>query len=109
MSDHVTKVMPSELNDMIVEDDILVIDVRPYEMYRAGHIADAISFPYDEIAAQAARQKIPDTNTPFVVYCQRGFLSKIAAATFDELGYTAVYDMSGGIEEWPFGLEAETS
>ena len=44
--------------------------------------------------------KVPDHDTPLVVYCAGGVRSAFAAKTLAELGYTDVVSMAGGFGRW---------
>jgi rhodanese-related sulfurtransferase len=48
-------------------DNLLVIDVRSADAYRAGHIAGAVSMPGDSLTANVARLK--GSKKPIVAYC----------------------------------------
>ncbi len=37
------------------QENILLLDVRPEEEYRFGHISKALSIPYDQLAARIKR------------------------------------------------------
>lgn len=41
-----------------------------------------------------------DKNARIVVYCKTGRMSRIAAEKLASLGYTSVYDLSGGMDAW---------
>ncbi len=79
------------------EKGFLLINVHvPY----AGEIPGTDLFlPYDRVAELAA--KLPkDKDSPLVVYCRSGAMSRVATATLVRLGYTRVYDLTGGMNAW---------
>ncbi len=43
---------------------------------------------------------VPHEDTPIVLYCGTGGRSALAAKTLEELGYTNVKSMAGGIVAW---------
>ena len=79
-------------------------DVREEEEYDAGHAAGAELFPLGTIDEESAAERIPDPDTPVLLYCRSGARSALAALKLEELGYTTVYDI-GGLTGWPYGLE----
>lgn len=81
----------------------VVVDVRTPAEYQAGHIPGAKLIPYDQIAARAG--ELPAKDRPVVLYCRTGRRTGLAAATLQQLGYTAVYDMQG-LTNWPGPVEA---
>lgn len=44
--------------------------------------------------------KIPDKDADIVLYCGGGYRSALAAANLQEMGYTRVVSMDGGIKAW---------
>lgn len=56
-----------ELLRRLREEDVTVLDVRPEDEYRAGHIPDAISIPVDELEARL--EELPD-DREVVAYCR---------------------------------------
>ena len=57
------------------------------------------SIPFDEIAENL--DKLPqDKEAKLVLYCQSGRMSEIALETLVGLGFTDVYNLSGGMREW---------
>jgi sulfur-carrier protein adenylyltransferase/sulfurtransferase len=82
-----------------VEGPVL-IDVREVEEFAAGHIPGSKHVPksYLETRIEAA---VPDRDAQVVLYCQSGNRSAWAARTLrEDLGYTDVASMTGGIALW---------
>jgi molybdopterin/thiamine biosynthesis adenylyltransferase/rhodanese-related sulfurtransferase len=78
----------------------LLIDVREVEEFAAGHIPGARHVPksYFESRIEAAA---PDRDAEIVLYCQSGNRSAWAARTLiDDLGYSNVASLTGGITLW---------
>ncbi len=85
---------------------VMVIDVRPEEEYRAGHIPGAVSIPMRDLQARIA--KIP-RETEIIAYC-RGPYCVMAIRAVELLrknGYRATH-LEEGIPEWrSLGLPIE--
>jgi rhodanese-related sulfurtransferase len=81
--------------------NVIILDVRTEEEYRAKHIENAVLLPVGEIK-ERAHIVIPDKNALILVHCRRGGRSKAATDTLISMGYTNVYDF-GGIETWGYG------
>lgn len=92
------KITPAEAQNMMVEDAVVVLDVRTQEEYDAGHIPDALLLPDTELK-QRAEELLPDKEQTILVYCRSGRRSASSAKLLVELGYTSVYDF-GGILDW---------
>ncbi len=79
---------------------VQLIDLRtPEEINRTGMIqgARAINFYSQDFDAQIARL---DKSKPVVVYCAAGGRSPQAAAKMSKMGFSKVYDYSGGMNDW---------
>ncbi len=85
------------------EPDARFFDVREEEEYDAGHAEGAELFPLGTIDEESAAERIPDPDTPVLLYCRSGARSFQAALKLVELGYTRVYDL-GGLNGWPYGI-----
>jgi rhodanese-related sulfurtransferase len=91
-----TDVSVTELQTMLANKDFTFINVHiPFE----GNIAGTdLSIPYDQIAQNL--DKLPDKDARIVLYCRSGRMSAIAAETLVELGYTNIWNLSGGMSGW---------
>lgn len=82
-----------EARKLISEKKVFLLDVHTPEQ---THIPGTDAFiPYDQIEKNL--DKLPsDKNTPILVYCRTGNMSKIASDQLAKLGYQVVYDLEGG-------------
>ncbi|GAB2866765.1 rhodanese-like domain-containing protein [Nocardioides pacificus] len=93
----VTTLGAKEAVPLIEAGDHTVIDVRTAAEYAGGHLEGASNL--DASAPDfAAQLETLDPTAPYVVYCQSGNRSAVAAATMAELGFTDVTD-AGGITD----------
>ncbi|MGA1227026.1 MAG: rhodanese-like domain-containing protein [Tamlana sp.] len=84
----------------VIGKDVQLIDVRSPEEYNAGHIDDAINI---NIANQENfNNKIQelDKNKPVYIYCHSGGRSHRASKIMEGLGFTKIYDFTGGWKAW---------
>jgi molybdopterin/thiamine biosynthesis adenylyltransferase/rhodanese-related sulfurtransferase len=76
-----------------------LIDVREQVEWDAGHIAGALFIPRAELGDRIAAA-VPEKDTEIVVYCRSGARSALGTQLLQQLGYTDVVNMAGGILEW---------
>ncbi|MEM9514809.1 MAG: rhodanese-like domain-containing protein [Actinomycetota bacterium] len=95
------RVSPADAAALIDDppDDLVVLDVRTPEEFAEGHLADAalLDFYRADFAEQVAEL---DRDVPYVVYCRSGNRSGRTAALMEDLGFTDVTDVDGGILAW---------
>lgn len=79
--------------------DLVVLDVRTPDEFNAGHLEGAtmIDFYEADFAAQIAEL---DRDVPYLLYCRSGNRSGSAADLMQDLGFTNVIDIDGGITAW---------
>lgn len=80
-------------------DGAEVIDVRNKREYEEGHIEDSINIPEYEIN-EDFKNIIINKNKPIVIYCSSGYRSKSAYKKLKNMGYTEVYNLYGGLENY---------
>jgi len=83
-------------------DGALIVDVRTASEFTGGHIPGAENVSMSALEDTAGGW---DTTVPVVVYCATGSRSADAAETLRSMGFSAVYDLSGGIMQWDGELE----
>jgi rhodanese-related sulfurtransferase len=77
----------------------VIIDVRTPSEYISGHIENAVNIDYSSTAFSDEVGKL-DKNKAYLVYCRSGSRSKKAVAIMSELGFSEIYNLSGGITGW---------
>jgi hydroxyacylglutathione hydrolase len=74
-----------------------VVDVRAPGEFEAGHLEGAVLVPLDRLEEELAR--VP-RDRPFVVQCQGGYRSSIAASLLERRGFEVAGDLIGGYGAW---------
>jgi rhodanese-related sulfurtransferase len=96
---------PDDLATMLKVKDFELIDVHIPEQ---AHIPGTDQFiPFDEIVDHQANFP-EDKDAKIVLYCRSGNMSRTAAESLLELGYTNIYNLVGGINAWQqmgYGVE----
>src|SRR5215468_8477401 len=81
------------------DNGFTLLDVREDDEWQQGHLDRAIFLPRGFLEVKADKV-LADRSQPIVVYCAGGVRSALAAKTLQDLGYTDVYSMRGGFNEW---------
>ena len=86
---------------MLINDkaEFTLIDVREDHEWVNGHIPNAIHLGKGVIERDIEKI-IPDSNRKLVLYCGGGFRSALAAQSLQQMGYTNVFSMDGGLRGW---------
>ena len=94
------QITPKEFAEKIkTTENPQILDVRTPGEFVSKHIDNAVNVNWnsDDFAQKAESY---DKSKPVFVYCLSGGRSKKAAAKLNELGFTTVYELEGGITKW---------
>ncbi len=80
-------------------DRFLLVDVREESEYARDHLPGAVHIGKGVIERDI-EAKVPDVNTPLVLYCGGGYRSALSADNLQKMGYTNVISMDGGWRGW---------
>jgi molybdopterin/thiamine biosynthesis adenylyltransferase/rhodanese-related sulfurtransferase len=96
----IREVSVQEVNEKLnPANGFTLLDVRERDEWDQGHLDQAIFLPRGFLEVKADKE-LADKSQPIVVYCAGGTRSAFAAKTLQDLGYTDVYSMRGGFNEW---------
>jgi rhodanese-related sulfurtransferase len=80
-------------------EKFVLVDVREESEFAKDHLPGAVHLGKGVIERDV-EARVPDFNTPMVLYCGGGFRSALAGDNLQKMGYTNVLSMDGGIREW---------
>ena len=80
-------------------EDTIILDVRTAEEFRQGHIPGSINIPLDELMDGSYGEL--NRSDLFLVVCQSGVRSATASQFLVDNKFHFVYNLLGGLEEWP--------
>lgn len=80
-------------------EEFVLVDTREDSEWQKGSIEGAVHLGKGVIERDVEKQ-YPDKNTKLVLYCGGGFRSALAADALQQMGYTNVWSMDGGIRGW---------
>ena len=95
----IREVSTAEADDLRAAEGAVTLDVREPDEYEQGALPGAVHIPRGTLETNI-EMRIPDHDTPLVVYCAGGTRSAFAAKTLAELGYTDVVSVVGGFNRW---------
>lgn len=97
----VNKKMKREIQEINFEEikpkEYTIIDVRSRREYRENHLNGSINIPLPDVKRNIEKY-VQDKNKKILVCCQSGFRSAKAVEILENLGYTSVYNLKGGLE-----------
>lgn len=101
-NDHSVSYISAEMLNQFQKNgqSYVILDSRELNEYNTSHIPDAIYVGYQDFDIQQITTLQIDYNTPIVVYCTIGVRSENIGEQLQELGYTNVQNLFGGIISW---------
>lgn len=87
-----------QLEKMVGQGAIL-LDVRSPQEYNEGHLEGSILIPDYELRIKAEKM-LKDKQQTIIAYCSSGIRSKKAQKMLKQMGYTQVYNLYQGLENY---------
>jgi rhodanese-related sulfurtransferase len=79
----------------------IVIDVREYDEYAAGHLPGAINIPRGVLEFKIGMvPECANKSGAFLLYCRTSGRAALSAVQLQKIGYENVISMAGGFEIW---------
>ena len=78
-------------------NEYLIIDVRSRREFKENHLNGAINIPLPEIKRNIEKY-VKDKNKKILLCCEYGARSMTAAERLEDIGYTQVFNLKGGLE-----------
>lgn len=97
-----SEVAPQVAAEMILDSQqVVVLDVRSADAYRGpeGHIAGALSTPFDSIERQLP-ELLPYQGQTVIVYGETSTDGAVAAKLLSVAGFRNIVHISGGLKGW---------
>lgn len=87
-----------QAKDIISSDNAILLDVRSIQEYNEFHLDSAICIPVYDLYKNVCKI-LTNKNKTIIVYCQSGKRSHQAIQILNDLGYTNLYEILGGLDE----------
>jgi sulfur-carrier protein adenylyltransferase/sulfurtransferase len=90
----------SESKAYLNQPHVILLDVRELSEWETGHIPLAKHFPLSQLTSGSNDEMELSSEKTYLLYCQTGRRSQIAATYLVKLGIKNVMHLSGGISVW---------
>jgi rhodanese-related sulfurtransferase len=79
----------------------IVIDVREYDEFSAGHLPGAINIPRGVLEFKIGMvPECANKSGAFLIYCRTSGRAALSAVQLKKIGYENIVSMAGGFEAW---------
>jgi rhodanese-related sulfurtransferase len=96
----ITEVSPKEAWDAM-SGEVRVLDVRETSEYEAGRLPGAINIPRGILEFRIGEvQEFARKDVPILLYCRTGGRAALATVALNQLGYSNVRSITGGVVGW---------
>ncbi len=86
--------------EAIQNKEVQLVDVRTNREFRKGHLARAINIDFYKASRFRLEFEKLDKSKPVYIYCRSGHRSQKAGKRLLGLGFSKVYDLEGGLNNW---------
>lgn len=98
-------IKPAELHEWLRQTPApYLLDVRELWEFEYAHIDGSVHIPMGEVP-QRHRELV--TDEPIIVICHHGVRSRQVALYLEQLGYTNIYNLWGGIHAWSCEVDSK--
>lgn len=86
-----------EAQSMIAKKEVQILDVRTPEEFAEGHVPEAVNLPLQDLESQVSTL---DKNKSYLIVCRSGNRSGQASEILVSKGFSHIYNMEGGMNQW---------
>jgi len=101
--DQVKLITPEDASEIIKENsgnpDFVILDVRTPGEYSQSHIESSVNIDFRSPSFKDEVGKL-DRGKTYLLHCRSGQRSAGAAVVMEQMGFTDIYDMDGGMLRW---------
>ena len=90
----------AEYKQAVINKEVQLVDVRTPAEFKKGHLGKALNIDfYDKKSFNESFEQL-NKEQPVYLYCRSGFRSKKVAMRLINMGFSKVYDLKGGLNNW---------
>src|SRR3954463_10677351 len=97
--DQIREVDTAEADDLRRRSGAIALDVREPDEYEQGALPDALAIPRGTLET-SIEGRVPDHDTPLVLYCAGGTRAALTAKSLQDLFYSDVVSVIGWFTQW---------
>jgi rhodanese-related sulfurtransferase len=98
-SSSATNLGAAEFQEKSVDSGVVILDVRTSGEFMMGHIENAINIDVEGMTFEGDIANL-DKSATYAVYCQSGRRSNIAVGKLKDAGFTNLFNLTNGIQDW---------
>ena len=87
------------VTNLVNQEGAVILDVRPAEEFRAGHISGSRNIPVDQLDNRIGELE-SHKDKPLILVCETGSQASKAGRQLRPKGFTKVYRLQGGLTTW---------
>ena len=91
----------SDFKQKVDDGETIILDVRTAQEFASGKIGDAMNIDFYNPNFRSEIDKL-DKNAKYAIYCKSGNRSGQTLKIMNDLGFTNVVDLKGGITAYKF-------
>lgn len=90
---------PADFKKQVEGKKVQLVDIRTPQEYNQGHMEGALNYNYYKPSFMQQMSSL-DKSKPVYIYCRSGNRTDSAAKKLKRAGFTKVYDLNGGVNNW---------
>lgn len=95
----IKEVSPAEAQALLGKR--VIIDVREYDEFAAGHLPGAVNIPRGVLEFKIGMvPECANKEGAFLLYCRTSGRAALSAVQLQKIGYSNILSMNGGFEAW---------
>ncbi|MDK9724682.1 MAG: rhodanese-like domain-containing protein [Sterolibacteriaceae bacterium MAG5] len=95
----IKEVSPAEAQALLGKR--VIIDVREYDEFAAGHLPGAVNIPRGVLEFKIGMvPECANKEGAFLLYCRTSGRAALSAVQLQKIGYSNIQSMNGGFEAW---------
>ena len=101
VKNEISEIAPSDVANMLNQEDMILIDIREPNEYEESSIPNALFLPRGVLEFKILElEDVLNPHNKIILYCRSGNRSALAAASLTKMGFRNVMSMTGGYEAW---------